>query len=157
MEGGSRLTQRQPVYAAAEATSCNRCFLIKNKVNLESFPLLLSLQKAVRVTTIMKRLRAPEQSESRAASPAAAAATPADGAAPVDPAAPVVAAAAAPEGAVSASVSAAAAAATGQTAPEVTVPAAEPQPDPVPQEAVPTSRCNGDASVDRHDAGGEQG
>lgn len=40
------------------------------------------LQKAVRVTTIMKRLRAPEQSDSRSNSPAAGATAPPDASSP---------------------------------------------------------------------------
>ena len=129
------------------------------------FPFLL--QKAVRVTTIMKRLRAPEQSESRATSPAAGA--PADAAAAAapqaaaDPSAP--SSAATPEGAPAAATELPAGAETSQPAPEagagVAASAGEPQqPSPAPQEAEPASRCNGDASTALHaatEAGHEQG
>lgn len=120
-------------------------------------------QKAVRVTTIMKRLRAPEQSDSKATSPAAGA--PADPAAPqaaADPSAP--SSAAAPEGAPAAVTELPAEVEISQPAPEAgdgaAASAAEPQqPSPAPQEAEPTSRCNGDASALHAgaEAGDEQG
>ncbi len=122
------------------------------------------LQKAVRVTTIMKRLRAPEQSDSRATSPAAGA--PADAAAPqaaTDPSAP--SSAATPEGPPAAATELPAGAEISQPAPEagagVAATAAEPQqPSLAPQEAEPASRCNGEASTALHaatEAGDEQG
>uniref|UniRef100_A0A8C4IQW4 CaM kinase-like vesicle-associated protein n=1 Tax=Dicentrarchus labrax TaxID=13489 RepID=A0A8C4IQW4_DICLA len=121
-------------------------------------------KKAVRVTTIMKRLRAPEQSDSRATSPAAGA--PADTAAPQaanDPSAP--SSAATPEGAPAVVTELPAGAEIGQLVPEdgagVAALAAEPQqPSPALQEAEPTSRCNGEASTALHaatNAGDEQG
>uniref|UniRef100_A0A3B4ZIL1 CaM kinase-like vesicle-associated protein n=1 Tax=Stegastes partitus TaxID=144197 RepID=A0A3B4ZIL1_9TELE len=107
----------------------------------------------------------PEQSESKAATPAA-------GGAPADPAAPQAAAnppapssAAAPEGAPAAVTEPPAGAAISQPAPEAGAGAAEPaeepqQPSPAPQVAEPTSRCNGEASATHHtaaEAGDEQG
>lgn len=122
----------------------------------------LLLQKAVRVTTIMKRLRAPESSESRATTPAAAA--PADAAAPPAAADPS-ATSSAPEGAPAAVTELPAGAEISQPAPEAgaeaAASAAEPQqPSPAPQEPEPTSRCNGEASAALHAAtegGDEQG
>ncbi|XP_070759216.1 caM kinase-like vesicle-associated protein [Enoplosus armatus] len=122
-------------------------------------------KKAVRVTTIMKRLRAPEQSESRATSPAAGDPA-ADATAPqaaTDPSAP--SSAATPEGAPAPATELPAGAETSQPAPEAgaggAASAAEPQqPSPAPQEAEPTSRCNGEASAAVHaatEAGDEQG
>uniref|UniRef100_A0AAQ5XCB7 Protein kinase domain-containing protein n=1 Tax=Amphiprion ocellaris TaxID=80972 RepID=A0AAQ5XCB7_AMPOC len=124
-------------------------------------------KKAVRVTTIMKRLRTPEQSESKAAAPAAAAA-----AAPADPTAPQAAANPpapssdpAPEGAPAAVTEPPAGAAISQPAPEAGAGVAESaedpqQPSPAPQLAEATSRCNGEASATLHtaaEAGDEQG
>ncbi|XP_076608581.1 caM kinase-like vesicle-associated protein [Chaetodon auriga] len=121
-------------------------------------------KKAVRVTTIMKRLRAPEQSDSKATSPAAGA--PADAAAPqaaTDPSAP--SSAATQEETPAAVTGLPAGAEISQAAPEagagVAAPDAEPQqPSPAPQEAEPASRCNGEASAALHaatEAGDEQG
>lgn len=108
----------------------------------------------------MKRLRAPEQRDSRATSPAAA--VPADSAAPhaaADPSAP--SSATIPMGAPAAIAENPVRAETGQPAPEAGASAAEPQqPSPAPQEAEPTSRCNGEASAALHaasEAGDEQG
>ena len=126
-------------------------------------------QKAVRVTTIMKRLRAPEQSDTGAASPAAAA-SPGDAApAPLQadstgtPAAATVLegeSAAVPEGPAGVETSQATAdaaaevcvpatepeQATADAAAEVCVPATEPeQAIPAPEEADPSLRCNGEA------------
>ncbi|XP_029946764.1 caM kinase-like vesicle-associated protein [Salarias fasciatus] len=125
-------------------------------------------KKAVRVTTIMKRLRAPEQSESRANNPAAGAGAPADPAAPQaagDPAAP--ASAAAPEVTPATAAELPAGAETGRPTPEAegaaaAAPAEEPQPQasPAPQAAELTSRCNGEASTTLQtaaEAGDEQG
>ncbi|XP_031135557.1 caM kinase-like vesicle-associated protein [Sander lucioperca] len=120
-------------------------------------------KKAVRVTTIMKRLRAPEQSDSRATSPAAGA--PADAAAPqaaTDPSAP--SSDTTPEGAPAAVTELPAGAEISQPAPEATAGVAAsaeaPQePSPAPQEAEPTSRCNGETSAALHaatEAGDEQ-
>ncbi|XP_029985842.1 caM kinase-like vesicle-associated protein [Sphaeramia orbicularis] len=115
-------------------------------------------KKAVRVTTIMKRLRAPEHSESRAATPAAAPADPSAPQAAADPSAP----AAVPEGAPAAITEPPAGAEISQAALEAEAGAGagaevEPQqPNPAPQEAEPTSRCNGEASAALH-AGDEQG
>lgn len=120
----------------------------------------------------MKRLRAPEQSNSRATSPEAGA--PADPAAPqaaADPSAaasegaPKSAPEGAPEGAPATVTELPAGAEISQPAPEdgdeVVASAAEPQqPSPAPVEAEPTSRCNGDASAALHagaEAGDEQG
>lgn len=102
----------------------------------------------MRVTTIMKRLRAPEQSDSKATSPAAGA--------PADSAAPQAAAdlsislsAAAPEGAPATATEHPAAVETSQPATEAAV--AEPQqPSPAPQEATP--RCNGESLTSLHPA-----
>lgn len=109
----------------------------------------------------MKRLRAPEQSDTKAASPAAGApADPAAGA-PADPAAPQAAAdpsapssVAPPEGGVTEVSQPVSEAEDGAAA------LAAEQPIPAPQEAEPTSRCNGDASAALHagaEAGDEQG
>uniref|UniRef100_A0A3Q2PX69 CaM kinase-like vesicle-associated b n=1 Tax=Fundulus heteroclitus TaxID=8078 RepID=A0A3Q2PX69_FUNHE len=109
-------------------------------VTFIKFPFLLS-QKAVRVTTIMKRLRAPEHSESRSAVPAAGA--PADPAAPLastDPSTP--SSAAVPEGAPGEE--------KAQQAPPT--PASAEEPNAEPQAAEPTARCNGEASAARHTA-----
>ncbi|XP_069017601.1 caM kinase-like vesicle-associated protein [Embiotoca jacksoni] len=119
-------------------------------------------KKAVRVTTIMKRLRAPESSDSKASVPAAGA--------PADPAAPQAAAdhptpssAAAPEGAPAAVTELPTGAEISQPAPGAGagVAAEEPQqPSPAPQGPEPTSRCNGEASSALHtaaEAGDEQG
>lgn len=104
-------------------------------------------QKAVRVTTIMKRLRAPEQSDLKATSPAAA--TPADPAAPqaaADPSAPL-SAAAAPEGGPAVVTGLPAGVEKSQPVPEAAdgAAAADPQqPSPAQQEAEATLRCNGE-------------
>lgn len=119
-------------------------------------------KKAVRVTTIMKRLRSPE---SKTTSPDAAA--PADTTAPpavTDPSAP--SSVAAPEGApaevTDTSATAKPAPEAGAGAGEAASAAAEPQQplSPPPQDAEPTSRCNGEASAALHagpEAGDEQG
>ncbi|KAJ4927092.1 hypothetical protein JOQ06_014829 [Pogonophryne albipinna] len=125
-------------------------------------------KKAVRVTTIMKRLRAPEQSDSRAASPSAAA--PPDTAAAPQPAsdpsaAPqpasdpsaAPAAAAPPEGATAVITELPAGAEISQPAPEEAASDGEPQqPRPAPQEAEPTSRCNGEAALNTATEGGDE-
>uniref|UniRef100_A0A3B4X3U7 CaM kinase-like vesicle-associated protein n=1 Tax=Seriola lalandi dorsalis TaxID=1841481 RepID=A0A3B4X3U7_SERLL len=109
-------------------------------------------------------LRAPEQSESRATSPAAGA--PADPAAPqaaTDPSAP--SSGATPEGAPAAATELPAGVEISQPAPEasagVSASDAEPQQQsPALQEAEPTPRCNGEASTAHHapaGAGDEQG
>uniref|UniRef100_A0A1A8MIR2 CaM kinase-like vesicle-associated protein n=1 Tax=Nothobranchius pienaari TaxID=704102 RepID=A0A1A8MIR2_9TELE len=95
-------------------------------------------KKAVRVTTIMKRLRAPEQSESRPAGPAAD--SPADAVA--DPAAPSSAAAG---GEVSLHVPEAGSTVAASTQEQQ-------QPNPDPHGAEPASRCNGEASAALHSA-----
>uniref|UniRef100_A0A3Q3WY75 CaM kinase-like vesicle-associated protein n=1 Tax=Mola mola TaxID=94237 RepID=A0A3Q3WY75_MOLML len=101
-------------------------------------------KKAVRVTTIMKRLRAPEQRDSRANSPAAGGA-PASQAA-IDPT-PV------PEGAPAAVTEVPAGAEMSQLAPGASASVAGPQqPNPAPQDAEPTPRCNGEASATLHAA-----
>lgn len=106
--------------------------------------LSVSQQKAVRVTTIMKRLRAPEQSDTRAADTPAEPAGPqaaADPSHPPSPAPPPP-----PEGGATE---------TGLTLSEAEAVA---PPSPAPEEA--SSRCNGEASTALHDgaeAGGEQG
>nr|XP_046240671.1 caM kinase-like vesicle-associated protein [Scatophagus argus] len=121
-------------------------------------------KKAVRVTTIMKRLRAPEQSDSRATSPAAAAPTDTAAQQPAtDPSATL--SAATPEGAPAAVTELPARVEMNQPAPEagagVAASAAEPQqPSLAPQDAEPTSRCNGEASTALHaptEGGDEQG
>lgn len=115
----------------------------------------------------MKRLRAPEQSNSRATSPEASA--PADPAAAQPAATPEGASKSAPEGAPEGVLAVVtelpAGAEISQPAPEagdgVAASAVEPQqPSPAPMEAEPTSRCNGDASAALHagaEAGDEQG
>uniref|UniRef100_A0A8C6L5S8 CaM kinase-like vesicle-associated protein n=1 Tax=Nothobranchius furzeri TaxID=105023 RepID=A0A8C6L5S8_NOTFU len=95
-------------------------------------------KKAVRVTTIMKRLRAPEQSESRPAGPAAD--SPADAVA--DPAAPSSAAAG---GEVSLHVPEAGSTVAASTQEQQ-------QPNPDAHGAEPASRCNGEASAALHSA-----
>ncbi|XP_041835577.1 caM kinase-like vesicle-associated protein [Melanotaenia boesemani] len=119
-------------------------------------------KKAVRVTTIMKRLRAPEQSESRSTSPAADA--PADPAAPqAAPDPPAPSSATMPEGAPAPVTELPAGGEVSQPEAEATaaVSAEDPQqPSPDPQGAAPTSRCNGEASASLHtaaEAGDEQG
>lgn len=106
----------------------------------------------------MKRLRAPEQSDSKATTPAAGATL--DSAAPqaaADLSAPL--STAAPEGAPV--VVTEVPALTGQPAPEAAAAAAEPQqPSPAPQEAESTSRCNGETLTSLHataEAKDEQG
>ncbi|XP_005915321.1 caM kinase-like vesicle-associated protein isoform X1 [Simochromis diagramma] len=121
-------------------------------------------KKAVRVTTIMKRLRAPEHSDAKAANPAAGA--PADSTAPqaaADPPAP--SSATAPEGSTAPVTELPAGAEKSQPAPEASAgvaPSAEDhqQPSPAPHGDEPASRCNGEASAALHtpaEAGDEQG
>ncbi|XP_056293878.1 caM kinase-like vesicle-associated protein [Pseudoliparis swirei] len=136
-------------------------------------------KKAVRVTAIMKRLRAPEQSDPKATVPEVGAGAPADAAAPpaaTDPAAAEDAAApaalAAPPAPATVTELPAAAAAVAEIsnpAPEAGAEVAgaeatgaaspaepqQPSPAPPPQEAEPTTRCNGEASA--AEAGEEQG
>lgn len=103
------------------------------------------LQKAVRVTTIMKRLRAPEQSDSRANSPAAGATAPP--AAPADPSCPP-SSAAVPEGAAPTLADASAGGETRPAPAEASSSASEPQqPTPAVEEAEAASRCNGESST----------
>lgn len=100
------------------------------------------LQKAVRVTTIMKRLRAPEQSDSRANSPSAGATAPP--AAATDPSCP-------PEGETPAGEE------ISQPPPEAAASALEPpQPSLAVQEVEAASRCNGESST-ATETGKEQG
>ncbi|KAG7253560.1 hypothetical protein CRUP_035568 [Coryphaenoides rupestris] len=119
--------------------------------------LLLHLpQKAVRVTTIMKRLRAPEHSESRAASPAAGA-TPAGVATATATAAAVEPADAQAAGAtVDPGAAAAALVVAGGSGDPTPAAVAE-----VPAGGAAVSRCNGDAAPAplsaESGAGGEQG
>lgn len=57
----------------ANKCSCNECPLHFSKVHISltiQYVLSSFMQKAVRVTTLMKRLRAPDQSDSGASSPA---------------------------------------------------------------------------------------
>ncbi|MEQ2278722.1 hypothetical protein AMECASPLE_001915, partial [Ameca splendens] len=113
-------------------------------------------KKAIRVTTIMKRLRAPEQSESRSTVPVGGA--PADPSAPpasTDPSAP--SSAALPEGAPGAATELPTGEEKSQQGPPAESMAAasagEPQPpNPEPQGAEPTLRCNGEASTALHTA-----
>lgn len=109
------------------------------------------LQKAVRVTTIMKRLRAPEQSDSRANSPAAGATAPP----PAGPSCPPPSATV-PEGAAPAETPAGGE--TSQPPPEAAAAAAlEPHRlSPAVQEVDPASRCNGESST-ATETGKEQG
>lgn len=100
------------------------------------------LQKAVRVTTIMKRLRAPEQSDSRSSSPAAGATAPPPAA--TDASCPP-SAAPAPEGGDPALTGNPAGGAGSQPPPEAAASAVEPQPDA--QEVEAASRCNGESSA----------
>lgn len=103
------------------------------------------LQKAVRVTTIMKRLRAPEQSDSRANSPAAGATAPP--APPADPSCPP-SSAAVPEGAAPILADAPAGGETRPAPAEASSSASEPQqPTPAVEEAEAASRCNGESST----------
>ncbi|MEQ2168241.1 hypothetical protein GOODEAATRI_012348, partial [Goodea atripinnis] len=111
---------------------------------------------AIRVTTIMKRLRAPEQSESRSTVPVGGA--PADPSAPpasTDPSAP--SSAALPEGAPGAATELPTGEEKSQQGPlaesMAAASAGEPQPpNPEPQGAEPTLRCNGEASTALHTA-----
>lgn len=97
------------------------------------------LQKAVRVTTIMKRLRAPEQSDSRANSPAAGAAAPPPAA--TEPSCP-------PEGAAPVLAETPGGGELSQPPPEAAASAVEPQQlSPAVQEVEPASRCNGESST----------
>lgn len=97
------------------------------------------LQKAVRVTTIMKRLRAPEQGDSRANSPTAAAAAPPP--ASTDPACPPSS-----EGAAPALAETPAGGETSRAPPEAAASALEPpQLSAAVQEAELASRCNGES------------
>ena len=99
---------------------------------------LSSLQKAVRVTTLMKRLRAPEQSDSGASSPAAG---PSSG--PGSTAAPP---AQDPEGVPSVTEASASIQAPDTLGSSAVTP--EPsQPSPALPEAGPLARCNGDAPL----------
>lgn len=92
----------------------------------------------------MKRLRAPEQRDSRANSPAAGGAPASQ--ATIDPT-PV------PEGAPAAVTEVPAGAEMSQLAPEASASVAGPQqPNPAPQDAEPTPRCNGEASATLHAA-----
>lgn len=108
----------------------------------------------------MKRLRAPEQSESKATTPAAGAladsAPPQAAADPSTPSSAII-----PEGPPVAITGVPAGAETGQPAAEAEASTAEPQqPSPAPQEVETTSRCNGEASAGLHGVGGagdEQG
>lgn len=112
----------------------------------------------------MKRLRAPEHSDAKAANPAAGA--PADSTAPqaaADPPAP--SSATAPEGSTTPVTELPAGAEKSQPAPEASAgvaPSAEDhqQPSPAPHGDEPASRCNGEASAALHtpaEAGDEQG
>lgn len=112
----------------------------------------------------MKRLRAPEHSDTKAANPAAGA--PADSTAPqaaADPPAP--SSATAPEGSTAPVTELPAGAEKSQPAPEASAgvaPSAEDhqQPSPAPHGDEPASRCNGEASAALHtpaEAGDEQG
>lgn len=116
------------------------------------------LQKAVRVTTIMKRLRAPEQSDSRANSPAAGAAAPPSAA--NDPSHPP-SSAALPEGATPALAEVPAGGEISQAPTEAAASAAEPQQlSPAAQEVEPATRCNGESSAAHcaaTETGNEQG
>ncbi|KAK6321625.1 hypothetical protein J4Q44_G00086010 [Coregonus suidteri] len=139
-------------------------------------------KKAVRVTTIMKRLRAPEQSADSGATIPAVATSPAAGEpapAPADPQAPsdpsAATAAAAPEGEPAAvtdppaGMEAVTCDATPQAAAEVTAlppppeeasPVEAPVEAPAPEEVDPLSRCNGEAPTPLQpaaEAGDEQG
>ncbi|XP_037535063.1 caM kinase-like vesicle-associated protein [Nematolebias whitei] len=106
-------------------------------------------KKAVRVTTIMKRLRVPEQSESRSTGPAVGS--------PADPAAPqaatdstVPSSAALLEGTQAAATELLAGGEASRPAPPS---AEEPQRlNPDPQGAEATSRCNGEAPAALHAA-----
>lgn len=103
------------------------------------------LQKAVRVTTIMKRLRAPEQSDSRANSPAAGATAPP--AAPADPSCPP-SSAAVPEGAAPALADTPAGGETHPAPAEASSSTSEPQQlTPAAEVAEAASRCNGESST----------
>ncbi|XP_020489548.1 caM kinase-like vesicle-associated protein [Labrus bergylta] len=118
-------------------------------------------KKAVRVTTIMKRLRVPESKTN-----SQEAAAPADTTAPqtgTEPSAPT--SVAAPEGAPADVTEPPVAAETNQPAQEAgageAASSAEPQkPSPPPQEGEPSSRCNGEALAALQadpEAGDEQG
>lgn len=98
------------------------------------------LQKAVRVTTIMKRLRAPEQSDSRSNSPAAGATAPPPADASSPPSTTTV-----PEGGVPAPAETPAGGGASEPPPEAAAPAVEPQADV--QQVEPASRCNGESSA----------
>lgn len=99
------------------------------------------LQKAVRVTTIMKRLRAPEQSDSRTNSPAAGAVAPSDPSCPPS-------SAAVPEGATPALAETPAGGEARPAPAEASASASEPQQlIPAMEEAEPASRCNGESST----------
>lgn len=105
----------------------------------------------------MKRLRAPEHSDSRASSPAAGAPDPQ---ATTDPTCPP-SSATVPVGETPTLTETPAGGEMSQPVPEPGASAAEPQqPNPAPQEVEPMSRCNGEASADLHsatDIGDEQG
>lgn len=109
-------------------------------------------QKAVRVTTIMKRLRAPEQSESRSTCPAVGS--------PADPAAPqaatdstVPSSTALLEGTQAPATELSTGGEASRPVPEAEPSAEEPQRlNPDLQGAEPTSRCNGEAPAALHAA-----
>uniref|UniRef100_A0A674P9H1 CaM kinase-like vesicle-associated b n=1 Tax=Takifugu rubripes TaxID=31033 RepID=A0A674P9H1_TAKRU len=97
-------------------------------------------KKAVRVTTIMKRLRAPEQSDSRSNSPAAGATAPPPADASSPPSTTTV-----PEGGAPAPAETPTGGGASQPPPEAAAPAVEPQADV--QQVEPASRCNGESSA----------
>lgn len=105
-------------------------------------------QKAVRVTTIMKRLRTPEQSESRSTGPTTSpSADPTAPQAATDPPAPSSGVQGPPATELSA------AGEVSHPAPEAEPSAEGPQqPNPERQGAEPTSRCNGEAPAAFHTA-----
>uniref|UniRef100_A0A4W5Q804 CaM kinase-like vesicle-associated b n=1 Tax=Hucho hucho TaxID=62062 RepID=A0A4W5Q804_9TELE len=133
-------------------------------------------KKAVRVTTIMKRLRAPEQSADSGATIPAVATSPAAGeptSAPADPQAlsdpSAATAAAAPEGELAAVTEPPAGKeavtwdATPQGAAEVTAPPPAPEeaspveaPVEAPEEVDPLSRCNGESPTPLQPAAGDE-
>lgn len=100
----------------------------------------------------MKRLRAPEQSESRSTDPAVG--SPADPAATQAPTDSTVPSSAAPlEGTQAAATELSAGGEASHPAPEAEPSAEEPQRlNPDPQGAEPTSRCNGEAPAALHTA-----
>lgn len=129
-------------------TRGNACRLFRDNFSHFLFP-----KKAVRVTTIMKRLRVPEHSEARSTAPSAE--VPADPSAPQasnDPSAP--SSAAVPEAAPSPNKEQPTGEEKSQQAPpaESTGEASSEELNPEPQAAEPTSRCNGEASALLHTA-----